>query len=37
VERALRQHEESREEMQAHMAHIRNSLAALTGRAAAEG
>ncbi|MET7713647.1 cellulose-binding protein [Streptomyces sp. NPDC005407] len=37
TERLLREHEESREEMEAHMAHISNSLAALTGRAAAEG
>ncbi|WP_392671143.1 cellulose-binding protein [Streptomyces sp. LN785] len=32
--RILREHEEGREEVQAHMAHVRNSLAALTGRAA---
>ncbi|WP_406000372.1 cellulose-binding protein [Streptomyces sp. NBC_00829] len=37
TERVLREHEELREEMDAHMAHIRNSLTALTGRAAAEG
>lgn len=37
TERLLREHEESREEMEAHMAHISNSLATLTGRAAAEG
>ena len=37
TERMLREHEESREEMQAHMAHVRNSLTTLTGRAAAEG
>ncbi len=37
TERLLREHEESREEMQAHMDHIRNSLATLTGRAPAEG
>ncbi|CAM5368684.1 hypothetical protein SBADM41S_05548 [Streptomyces badius] len=28
----LREHEEGREEVQAHMAHVRSSLAALTGR-----
>ncbi|WP_406148328.1 cellulose-binding protein [Streptomyces sp. NBC_01012] len=33
TERILREHEEGREEVQAHMAHVRNSLAALTGRA----
>ncbi|WP_189278209.1 cellulose-binding protein [Streptomyces atratus] len=32
TERILREHEEGREEVQAHMAHVRNSLAALTGR-----
>lgn len=37
TERVLREHEESREEMQAHMAHVRSSLAALTGRTPAEG
>ena len=38
TERILREHEEGREEVQAHMAHVRNSLAALTGRGAtAEG
>lgn len=35
TERILREHEEGREEVQAHMAHVRNSLAALTGRAVA--
>ncbi|TXR95902.1 hypothetical protein EAO73_30460 [Streptomyces sp. col6] len=30
--RILREHEEGREEVQAHMAHVRSSLAALTGR-----
>ncbi|MGW1090773.1 cellulose-binding protein [Streptomyces sp. NPDC002596] len=34
TERILREHEEGREEVQAHMAHVRNSLAALTGRVA---
>ncbi|MGW1102903.1 cellulose-binding protein [Streptomyces sp. NPDC002540] len=34
TERILREHEEAREEVQAHMAHVRNSLAALTGRVA---
>ncbi|MFJ8753550.1 cellulose-binding protein [Streptomyces sp. NPDC102441] len=33
TDRILREHEEGREEVQAHMAHVRNSLAALTGRA----
>ncbi|AXG79690.1 cellulose-binding protein [Streptomyces paludis] len=33
TERLVREHEETREEMRAHMAHVRNSLAALTGRA----
>ncbi|MEV7420306.1 DivIVA domain-containing protein [Streptomyces sp. NPDC089919] len=37
TERILREHEEAQEEMRAHMTHIRNSLAALTGRAPAEG
>ncbi|MEV8211303.1 cellulose-binding protein, partial [Streptomyces sp. NPDC079189] len=38
TERILREHEEGREEVQAHMAHVRNSLATLTGRGAtAEG
>ncbi|NEC65517.1 cellulose-binding protein, partial [Streptomyces sp. SID9727] len=32
TERVLRVHEEGREEVQAHMAHVRSSLAALTGR-----
>ncbi|MEV7950061.1 cellulose-binding protein [Streptomyces rubiginosohelvolus] len=32
TERILREHEEGREEVQAHMAHVRSSLAALTGR-----
>ncbi|MFJ9028910.1 cellulose-binding protein [Streptomyces sp. NPDC102274] len=36
TERLLREHAEIREEMQAHMAHVRNSLAALTGRLPAE-
>ncbi|MFF0336748.1 cellulose-binding protein [Streptomyces fimicarius] len=35
TERILREHEEGREEVQAHMAHVRSSLAALTGRVAA--
>ncbi|MCG7527623.1 cellulose-binding protein, partial [Streptomyces sp. OfavH-34-F] len=34
TERILREHEEGREEVQAHMAHVRSSLAALTGRVA---
>ncbi|MFF0741013.1 cellulose-binding protein [Streptomyces sp. NPDC004111] len=37
TERVLREHEEEREEVQAHMAHVRSSLAGLTGRTAAEG
>ncbi|MEV6395768.1 cellulose-binding protein [Streptomyces sp. NPDC051907] len=37
TDRVLREHEGARDEMEAHMAHIRNSLATLTGRAAAEG
>ncbi|MET7858346.1 cellulose-binding protein [Streptomyces sp. NPDC005318] len=37
TERVLREHEEGREEVQAHMAHVRNSLAALTGRGAQVG
>ncbi|MFF2326951.1 MULTISPECIES: cellulose-binding protein [unclassified Streptomyces] len=36
TERILREHEEGREEAQAHMAHVRNSLAALTGRVASD-
>lgn len=32
TERLLREHEEARDEIHAHMDHIRNSLAALTGR-----
>ncbi|WP_335940160.1 cellulose-binding protein [Streptomyces sp. PTD5-9] len=32
TERILREHEEAREELHAHMTHVRNSLAALTGR-----
>ncbi|WP_310727189.1 cellulose-binding protein [Streptomyces sp. N2A] len=35
TERALREHDEEREELRAHMAHVRNSLAALTGKAPA--
>ncbi|MDV9202423.1 cellulose-binding protein, partial [Streptomyces sp. Wh19] len=34
TERIVREHEEGRDEVQAHMAHVRNSLAALTGRVA---
>ncbi|MFJ5097057.1 MULTISPECIES: cellulose-binding protein [unclassified Streptomyces] len=34
TERVLREHDESREEIHAHMEHIRHSLAALTGRVA---
>ncbi|MEU0133498.1 cellulose-binding protein [Streptomyces sp. NPDC006296] len=34
TERVLREHEEGREELHAHMAHVRSSLAALTGRVA---
>ncbi|MFI9627116.1 cellulose-binding protein [Streptomyces sp. NPDC052042] len=34
TERVLREHEEAREEVHAHMTHVRNSLAALTGRVA---
>ncbi|MEU9200042.1 cellulose-binding protein [Streptomyces sp. NPDC048332] len=34
TERILREHAEGREDVQAHMAHVRNSLAALTGRVA---
>lgn len=34
TERILREHEEGREDVQAHMAHVRHSLAALTGRVA---
>ncbi|EST24473.1 hypothetical protein M877_25145, partial [Streptomyces niveus NCIMB 11891] len=36
TERILREHTEVREEVQARMTHIRNSLAALTGRAPAD-
>ncbi|WP_327367870.1 cellulose-binding protein [Streptomyces sp. NBC_01217] len=32
TERILREHEEGREEVRAHMTHVRNALAALTGR-----
>lgn len=34
TERILREHDEGREDVQAHMAHVRHSLAALTGRVA---
>ncbi|MFJ5226950.1 cellulose-binding protein [Streptomyces sp. NPDC088400] len=37
TERVLGEHAEAREEMQAHMTRVQNSLVALTGRAAAEG
>ncbi|MFI1397393.1 cellulose-binding protein [Streptomyces sp. NPDC020681] len=37
TEGVLREHDESREEMQAHMTHVESSLTTLTGRAAAEG
>ncbi|MFE4539177.1 cellulose-binding protein [Streptomyces scopuliridis] len=37
TERLLREHTEVCEETQAHMAHVRNALAALTGRLPAEG
>ncbi|MFI6059912.1 cellulose-binding protein [Streptomyces sp. NPDC051286] len=37
TERILREHEEGRDEVQAHMTHVRNSLAALTGRVAPAG
>ncbi|WP_329020091.1 cellulose-binding protein [Streptomyces sp. NBC_00690] len=37
TDRILREHEESREEMQAHMTHVRSSLAALTGKAPTDG
>lgn len=37
TERVLREHAEAQEEMRAHMNHVRSSLAALTGRAPAEG
>ncbi|WP_371772764.1 cellulose-binding protein [Streptomyces sp. NBC_01438] len=37
TERVLREHEEGREDVQAHMAHVRNSLAALTGRVTPAG
>ncbi|MEV6649340.1 cellulose-binding protein [Streptomyces sp. NPDC051219] len=37
TERVLREHAEAEEEMRAHMENINSSLAALTGRAAAEG
>nr|WSY54327.1 cellulose-binding protein [Streptomyces sp. NBC_00886] len=36
TERVLREHGETWDDVQAHMDHVRNSLAALTGRAAAE-
>ncbi|MER5962064.1 cellulose-binding protein [Streptomyces sp. NPDC002057] len=36
TERVLREHEEAREEIHAHVDHIRNALAALTGRGPAE-
>ncbi|WP_367138101.1 MULTISPECIES: cellulose-binding protein [Streptomyces] len=36
MERNLREHEERREELRAHMAHVRHSLAALTGKPVAE-
>ncbi|MGW6456847.1 cellulose-binding protein [Streptomyces sp. NPDC055078] len=36
TERLLREHEESREEMNDHMSNVRDSLAALTGRASTE-
>ncbi|MFD8549110.1 cellulose-binding protein [Streptomyces sp. NPDC059649] len=35
TERLLREHDEEREELRSHMAHVRNSLAALTGKAPA--
>ncbi|GAA1349161.1 hypothetical protein GCM10009612_01480 [Streptomyces beijiangensis] len=37
TDRILREHEDAREELRAHMAHVRSSLATLTGRAPAEG
>ncbi|WSK70441.1 DivIVA domain-containing protein [Streptomyces sp. NBC_01276] len=37
TDRVLREHAEAQEEMRAHMNHVRSSLAALTGRAPAEG
>ncbi|WP_030716382.1 DivIVA domain-containing protein [Streptomyces sp. NRRL F-2580] len=37
TDRILREHAEAQEEMRAHMNHVRSSLAALTGRAPAEG
>ncbi|MGB8942789.1 MAG: cellulose-binding protein, partial [Streptomyces sp.] len=37
TERMLREHGEEWDEVRAHMEHVRSSLAALTGRAAAEG
>ncbi|MFJ9040471.1 cellulose-binding protein [Streptomyces sp. NPDC102406] len=36
TERLLREHDEARDELRAHMDHVRNSLASLTGRATAE-
>ncbi|MCD9144517.1 cellulose-binding protein [Streptomyces albireticuli] len=36
TERVLREHDERREELRAHMAHVRHSLAALTGKPVAE-
>jgi hypothetical protein len=36
TERVLREHGETWDDVQAHMDHVRNSLTALTGRAAAE-
>ncbi|MDT0448684.1 cellulose-binding protein [Streptomyces hesseae] len=36
TERVLREHEERREELKSHMAHVRHSLAALTGKPVAE-
>ncbi|GAB7033049.1 cellulose-binding protein [Streptomyces sp. NPDC021749] len=35
TERLLREHDEEREELRSHMAHVRNSLAALTGKSPA--
>ncbi|MEV8452647.1 cellulose-binding protein [Streptomyces sp. NPDC052095] len=35
TERVVREHDEGREQLHAHMAHVRNSLAALTGRVTA--
>jgi hypothetical protein len=37
AERVVREQTEAREEMNAHMTHVRNSLAALTGRATVDG